>query len=1582
MSEAERFSCCLVGEGKLLAECAEVLRARGHDVVAVISSEPSVIRWCETSRVPRAPWACDRLAFLGTVAFDYLFSVVNHRVLDAEVLRLARRGAVNYHDSPLPAYAGFNVTSWAIANGETSHGVTWHEMSERVDSGRISKQRRFALAPDETAFSLAARCHAVALETFAELIDELSTHRVDAREQGAEGRTYFGRHARPASVLDFTKPAAELARLLRALDTGPEDSFLGVPKLAATNLFYLLKEARAAPASKLGAAPSTIVAIDANAIRVATGEGELRLLQVAALDGTPRSLAELVSEAKLHVGARLERPPLDAIATFDAEIARHEGFFVERLKSSVPAAFLDVRGATATAIEVEEADFDVPSLHARAADADFAMLVFAIFVRRCGVGDVEDIGFDDRTALIEGPFVHQVPFRIGWKRDERSDTALDEARAELAELRQRRAFAADVWERHAALRELPRLGLSRGYPIVIRREGFDSAFLPGTILELTFVGGRVHARFDGRMLAPLDVRRLGARFEAFVQAALAAPETPLDRLPIVPESERRLLLEGWNATKRDVPVRCVHEFFERQVVETPEAVAVVFRDRRLTYHELNERANAVAHRLMREHVGPDVLVGIYLERSIDMLVAMLAVLKAGGAYVPLDPGYPAERLGWMLEDCRATVILTSARLCATLPHHSATVVDVTGAELGGSSHENPRTAVRPEHLAYVIFTSGSTGRPKGVMIEHRNVANFFAGMDERVGTTARSGKQPAWLAVTSMSFDIHVLELLWTLARGFKVVLAEEQSAARTRTASVSRKMDFSLFYFASDAAGAGAERYRLLTEGAKFADEHDFAAVWTPERHFHAFGGLYPNPSVTSAALAVLTKRTQIRAGSVVLPLHNPVRVAEEWSVVDNLSGGRVGLSFASGWHASDFALAPDHYADRKERMFLGIETIRKLWRGESIDATSGDGKPIQIRIQPLPVRARPPIWITTAGNVGTFRAAGEQGFNLLTNLLGQSVRELSEKIAAYRDAYRHAGHPGEGIVTVMLHAFVTSDASLARATVYEPFSNYLKTSVDLIKMAPSAFPAFRQPSKAASGDTALDPSSFGDEDLKALVDHAFERYFETAGLFGTPGSCLGMVERLREVGVNELACLVDFGVEPDIVLANLVHLDRLRERANAEPAVGGGDEYSIASQTVEHGVTHLQCTPSLARMMLAMPEMRAALRALDVVLLGGEPLPAGLAEQVLKGFDGRLVNMYGPTETTVWSTTSEVARGDSDVTIGRPIANTEMFLLDRAHELVPIGMPGELFIGGAGVARGYLNRPDLTRERFVEHPLVPGARLYRTGDSGALPGLGRPRIFGSERPSGQASRLPDRARGDRDRAREARGRRRRRGRRTRDEFDGTRARRVLGAARGVPRQRHRRLARDLGRDLPAKRRTAEHGAQPRRVEQHLHGRAGCRSGDAGVGRSHRRRHPRARAAAGARSRLRHRAPIAPRRVRVRALHRRGLLGSGALARAGGSGAPRARGRDAPPGRGARAPRVRALRHDRPQLGRPVFPERRISGGRARSAGVDVHPRRQHLRRGRPAPRLVAGVLHVGRALPGERRAHGRRAARARAEA
>ncbi len=820
--------------------------------------------------------------------------------------------------------------------------------------------------------------------------------------------------------------------------------------------------------------------------------------------------------------------------------------------------------------------------------------------------------------------------------------------------------------------------------------------------------------YDPSCFATASVERIADLMQAILVAIADRPEARLGDLPRLPSQDARSSLRTWNDTARPLPgPHCMHEAFEAQADRTPDKVALVDGARSLTYRELDRRANQLARALIARGTKPDQMVGIYVDRSIEMMVGLLGILKAGAAYVPMDPSYPGERIAIMLEDARASVVVTTTKLAGSLPPRTAALCVDAAGEAGEA--ERPRVAMTGENLAYVIFTSGSTGRPKGVMIEHRNAANFFTAMDEVLGT-----EPGVWLATTSISFDISVLELFWTLARGYIVVIQHEPervARAATGTGLDARPIDFSLFYFAADAAEQAGGKYRLLLEGAKYADEHGFSAVWTPERHFHAFGGLYPNAALTGAAVAAVTRRIGIRAGSVVLPLHNPIRVAEEWSVVDNLSNGRVGLSFASGWHARDFVLQPDNYKNRRELMASGIETVKALWRGEAVKAVGGDGQPVEVKTFPPPVQREPRMWVTASSDPNTFALAGRLGANVLTNLLVMKPEQLVENVAIYRKAWTDAGHDGAGTVTLMLHTFVGPDVEAVRSKVRGPFLEYLKTSTDLISKMRWELTAF-----AKGDDRKEQPASqmnladLEPEELDVIMEHAFERYFKTAGLFGSPASCMATVEKLKQFGVDEIACLIDFGVAADDVLASLPYLDELRRMSNPSvTAISNEPVLDIPSQIRSHGVTHLQATPSLASMLVADEASLEALGSLRKLLLGGEPLPRTLLERLRTSYRGEIHNMYGPTETCIWSTTSPVGGADDPITIGKPGANTTVYVVDRSLRPVPVGVPGEILIGGAGVARGYLERPELTQERFVPDPFGDSkARLYRTGDLG----------------------------------------------------------------------------------------------------------------------------------------------------------------------------------------------------------------------------------------------------------------------------
>ncbi len=407
-------------------------------------------------------------------------------------------------------------------------------------------------------------------------------------------------------------------------------------------------------------------------------------------------------------------------------------------------------------------------------------------------------------------------------------------------------------------------------------------------------------------------------------------------VPLVTEAEQRELIVNWNDTRTDFRSDvCIGRWFEEQLERTPDAAAVIFRGQQLSYRELNEKAARLARRLQELGAGPDVIVGICADRSLEMMVGLLGILKAGAAYMPLDPAFPLDRRQFMLEDSRAPILVTEEHLATQFPQTRAETVLIRSVWDGPPAQPVP-SGVEGHHLAYVIYTSGSTGKPKGVMIEHRQVSNFFAGMDRVIGP-----EPGVWLAVTSISFDISVLELFWTLARGFTVVLQAE------------------------------------------------------------------------------------------------------------------------------------------------------------------------------------------------------------------------SEKLTA------------------------------------------------------------------------------------------------------------------------------------------------------------GGD-YSVAAQIRNHHVTHLQCTPSMARFLVANEESFQSLRGLRKLMLGGEALPPALAAQLRAAVSGEIFNLYGPTETTVWSAAHRITRDESPVPIGRPIANTRIYILNAHLRPVPPGAPGELFIAGEGVTRGYLNRPDLTAEKFIPDTIHGGSsdRMYRTGD------------------------------------------------------------------------------------------------------------------------------------------------------------------------------------------------------------------------------------------------------------------------------
>ena len=360
------------------------------------------------------------------------------------------------------------------------------------------------------------------------------------------------------------------------------------------------------------------------------------------------------------------------------------------------------------------------------------------------------------------------------------------------------------------------------------------------------------------------------------------------------------------------------------------------------------------------------------------------------------------------------------------------------------------------------------------------------------------------------------------------VTLSEERRA---------KGMGFSMLFFSGDGTSERDDKYDFLLECARFADEHGFKGIWTPERHFQAFGGLFPNPSVLSAALAMVTKQLQIRAGSVVIPLHKPIRIAEEWAVVDNLSKGRVAISLATGWNRGDFTIMPENFHERREIAFRNLELIRRLWRGESISFAGVDGDDFEVTILPRPLQPELPVWVTVSNNPQTWIDAGKIGANILTGM-GRNPDDLIPAITSYRKARIEHGHePDAGIVSVMMHTFIGEDEALVKQKVRGPLSGYLKTFI-------------AQEEILSEEETGVEAKRISERDREEMINFAFQRYFNQAALFGSQEKCARMVEWMASVGVDEVACLVDFGVDHESVRESLQHLSQLVTRYEGNKA------------------------------------------------------------------------------------------------------------------------------------------------------------------------------------------------------------------------------------------------------------------------------------------------------------------------------------------------------------------------------------------------------------------------------------------------
>jgi amino acid adenylation domain-containing protein len=878
------------------------------------------------------------------------------------------------------------------------------------------------------------------------------------------------------------------------------------------------------------------------------------------------------------------------------------------------------------------------------------------------------------------------------------------------------------------------------------RERADASFTLAASFGIGMVYGglRLFLACDRAELSDGQVETAAALYRAAVAAIAADPHARHDLAVLVP-AVVPVAHAPEHAPPAEAPAEMVHARIEAQARRTPNALAVAAGDERITYAELNARANRLAWRLRGLGVAEETRVAICLPRGVEMVAAILGVLKAGAAYVPLDPAYPPERLAYMLADSGAAVLIAGETGDLPVPA-GVRVLAAGAAETAGERDDDPRAEVPGGCLAYLIYTSGSTGRPKGVMVTRAGLAASTAARDrfypEPVG---------AYLLLSSFSFDSSVAGLFWTLCGGGTLVVpAADQAGDPARVWSLVRRHAVthllavpSLYAELLEIARAEGSlatvivageactpelvrRHQARLPGVALVNEYGptESTVWSSA---HRCGGEAPGAAVPIGVPVGQTRSYVLDAALRPVPRGVPGELC--------IGGVQVARGYASRPALTAERFVPDPFSPLPgARMYRTGDRAR--WSepevrvsGETSGAIGGDGALGELsgpaivhdRFEAQARRTPDAPAVVFADETLTYAELDARANRLAHHLRGLGVegdvrvamclpRGVDVVVAilgilkaggAYVPLDPH--HPTERLLGVLEDAearVVITQGDADRFAAFRGAVVRLDADAARIAALPDQAPAVR----IAPGNLAyvIYTSGSTGRPKGVMVEHR-----SAVNLFAALQAALyarRATDAPPRVSVNGPVTF-DTSVKQLVQLLGGATLCIIPDEARHDAA-------AMAAYLREQAVEVLDCTPAQLRHLLAEGLLEKAGPALTDLLVAGEAIDDALW-RTLASLEGcRAWNLYGPTETTVDAALCQVA-GEHPV-LGQPVPTARAYVVGADGAPAPAGIPGELCIGGAQVARGYAGRPALTAARFVPDPFAgePGERMYRTGD------------------------------------------------------------------------------------------------------------------------------------------------------------------------------------------------------------------------------------------------------------------------------
>ena len=755
-------SAVFAGGGSLLIHCAEAWLSAGHTVRAVVSSRRGIVQWAQTKGIPVFADEASVIR-LPDIAFDYLFGIASPCVFPRGLIVRARLLALGFQESLCSSAAVWPAPAWTLMTGETVHGVTWHEMTP-ASEGRIVRQVSFDIPAGETALSLHARCYEAGLASFNSILEEIGRDALLLAEPIHACRPVGhqqGLQAFSFGNLDFSSSARELASLVGALDFGPYPAPVARAKIYLGDRTLLVRSASVV-ANASCAAPGTVLRSDEEGILVATREGDILLGGCSASWGEAPGAALVAGTVLPVLGEALR----DQLARSAPEVIQGEPFWRKSFATLAPVELPYPQKPRTPQLgprRLLRARLQPSAQGALTVAGFFAWLSALTAQERISVMYSDDV-LDAKAKGLECWLSPCVPLTLYTVPESSAQQATERAAAEIAQTHKAgpcpRDFPSRLGAKATTRQRWEKLGLS-----------LNGTLLPGEVdlfLMADPADRSLQLVADENVFSNETLRAMASHLNGYLKAFQDAAS--IAEISLLPEEEADLLASiNATATPYDAALR-IHEAIAAQTERTADRTAVSFRGQHLSYRELDDRATALARRLRARGVRAGDVVGLCLERSPELVVGVLAIMKAGAAYLPLDPEYPHDRLLYMIEDSGAPLVVTNRAVTAVLaiPAEKVFLIDAPEpACLPAPALPASPASAQAQRVAYVIYTSGSTGRPKGVVVTHPNALNFFAGLDARIPHDPPG----RWLAVTSLCFDISVVELWWALARGFTIVL-------------------------------------------------------------------------------------------------------------------------------------------------------------------------------------------------------------------------------------------------------------------------------------------------------------------------------------------------------------------------------------------------------------------------------------------------------------------------------------------------------------------------------------------------------------------------------------------------------------------------------------------------------------------------------------------------------------------------------------------------------------------------------------------------------------------------------------------